>query len=544
MTDHVPPLMGPEKDRHRLASFLKQKCIIHIDLDAFYTQVEHVRLNISKEIPLAVQQWQGLIAINYPARAHGIKRHVTPKEAKDLCPDIQFVHVATYAAGETTARYHDHPSPLTHKVSLDVYRAASKKIFHIFKRFATQYAATLERASIDEAFLDVSDEVNRRILHRRCSTVDQRGPLVKWDRAGYLYGNQDPESRGWGDFQLAIAADISSEIRAAIATELTYSCSAGIAHNKTLAKLCSGLNKPNKQTVMRESETCDFMKTLPFDKIRGLGGKLGDLIGEHLQIEHAGDLWVYSEAQLTARYGETGVWLYNICRGICRGEVKERAEAKSMNACKALRPALQKEQDLRNWMSILASELYTRVHDEFDETSRWPKTFSLHHFVVAENVLMETGLALLSERRLPCSRLAIGAQSLVKEGTDNRNITSFFKALPVADLTAGVTADTTALDGDQENSCRQGPPTPTTLCDKCQKNIPIADTEEHRDYHFALELAQSERHLSKITPKSHHLKRSASSTGNGGSSNSYGGAKKRCKIISSETTNKIKNYFS
>ena len=104
-----------------------------------------------------------------------------------------------------------------------------------------------------------------------------------------------------------------------------------------------------------------------------------------------------------------------------------------MNACKSMRPPLQKEDDLKRWMSILASELYTRVHDEFDETSRWPKTFSLHHSILGEgkertrscpfprrhlvttpDVLIDTGLGLLCENRLPCSRLAIGAQALIK----------------------------------------------------------------------------------------------------------------------------------
>ena len=39
----------------------------------------------------------------------------------------------------------------------------------------------------------------------------------------------------------------------------------------------------------------------------------------------------YSEDDLKARFGdETGVWLYDICRGICRAEVKERTEVGSM----------------------------------------------------------------------------------------------------------------------------------------------------------------------------------------------------------------------
>jgi hypothetical protein len=42
-----------------------RRTIIHLDLDAFYAQVEMVRLNTPRDEPLAVQQWRGLIAVNY-----------------------------------------------------------------------------------------------------------------------------------------------------------------------------------------------------------------------------------------------------------------------------------------------------------------------------------------------------------------------------------------------------------------------------------------------------------------------------------------------
>jgi DNA polymerase eta len=74
---------------------MNTRIIIHVDLDAFYAQVEHVRLNIPLEQPLCVQQWNGLIAVNYAARTKGIKRHCTVKEALEKCPELKLVHVAT-----------------------------------------------------------------------------------------------------------------------------------------------------------------------------------------------------------------------------------------------------------------------------------------------------------------------------------------------------------------------------------------------------------------------------------------------------------------
>ena len=44
-----------------------------------------------------------------------------------------------------------------------------------------------------------------------------------------------------------IGAEIVEEMRAKVYEETKFRCSAGIAHNKMLAKLACGINKPNKQ---------------------------------------------------------------------------------------------------------------------------------------------------------------------------------------------------------------------------------------------------------------------------------------------------------
>lgn len=50
--------------------------------------------------------------------------------------------------------------------------------------------------------------------------------------------------------QLLLSAAIVNEIRAKVFEKTGYTCSAGISHNKILAKLVCGMNKPNKQTVL------------------------------------------------------------------------------------------------------------------------------------------------------------------------------------------------------------------------------------------------------------------------------------------------------
>lgn len=97
-------------------------------------QFERKRLNLPLDAPVVVQQWTGLIAISYPARASGITRHENIYEvrlysqqwrhliehatqAKKKCPNLVPVHVATYKEGAEEPGYWDEaPTQGSHKV--------------------------------------------------------------------------------------------------------------------------------------------------------------------------------------------------------------------------------------------------------------------------------------------------------------------------------------------------------------------------------------------------------------------------------------------
>lgn len=71
---------------------------------------------------------------------------------------------------------------------------------------------------------------------------------------------EDQEAFRRSDIRLIIASSIVNEIRAAVKENTGYECSAGIAHNKTLAKLVCGLNKPNKQTLLPLKQVHGFYR--------------------------------------------------------------------------------------------------------------------------------------------------------------------------------------------------------------------------------------------------------------------------------------------
>lgn len=82
---HMRESLSPNKSNQLCCFsglFVRACCHKKADLDApdHTRQFEMVRLGLSPETPVACQQWTGLIAINYPARAFGITRHMTVDE--------------------------------------------------------------------------------------------------------------------------------------------------------------------------------------------------------------------------------------------------------------------------------------------------------------------------------------------------------------------------------------------------------------------------------------------------------------------------------
>lgn len=71
---------------------------------------------------------------------------------------------------------------------------------------------------------------------------------------------EDSDDIRRSDMKLLIASSIVNEIRATVKEKTGYECSAGIAHNKILAKIICGLNKPNKQTVLPLKQISGFYR--------------------------------------------------------------------------------------------------------------------------------------------------------------------------------------------------------------------------------------------------------------------------------------------
>jgi DNA polymerase eta len=288
------------------------KMIIHFDMvfkltqDAFYAQCEAKRL-VTKG-PLVVVQWSGILAVNYPARSFGITRSTSTKDALIACPDLVLAHVPTYLAGDMHPAHHLNPNQQTHKSSLDFYRQESCKIMDIIKKYSPKF----EKASIDEAYLDVSDSVAPK--------VKSHNGVIDWTGTNIISVDDTSVSEQdfLSDLALCYAAQIAQNVRKDIFDSLGYTCSAGIAHNKTVAKLASARNKPNLQTVVPTRNIIAFMEPISLMKIGGLGGILGQEVVEKFGVTHAREIHSLDLPTLEAKLGESkALFVFNKARGIC-----------------------------------------------------------------------------------------------------------------------------------------------------------------------------------------------------------------------------------
>nr|VWP00898.1 3-isopropylmalate dehydrogenase (3-IPM-DH) (IMDH) (EC (Beta-IPM dehydrogenase) [Ganoderma boninense] len=442
-----------------------------------------VRLGIDPALPLVVQQWEALIAVNYPARKYGISRMDKARDAKKRCPHLVVVHVATYKEGEPEPGYWENPDTRTHKVSLDHYRRESMKIIQMFKEglpdgevgecLLSHFFEALrvgrgqgqeellwpdvllgsEKASIDEAFIDftrpVREEMLRRYPHLASVPADAPNgldtplpppPPISWKGKGTIVPvvppkeeqkkedvkspdgessvedessaaevasnasepdgeveedavAEDDEETSWHDVALSIAGELMMRIREDIRTKLGYTTSAGLARNKFLAK-----------TILRNAAIPNYLKPMPFQKIRFLGGKLGKALAEEYDVSTVSDLLGNAkEVRGTLRLGLRDLsgltapkvrslaliatptpamqhlTSFHYYRRTIRVVKEKSAVNKSMLASKNLPKPITKATEGQHWLRVLAAELALRLNEARDaDPALWPKTIVLH----------------------------------------------------------------------------------------------------------------------------------------------------------------------
>ncbi|XP_066215427.1 DNA polymerase eta [Saccopteryx leptura] len=350
-----------------------------VDMDCFFVQVEQRQNPHLRNKPCAVVQYKswkggGIIAVSYEARAFGVTRNMWADDAKKLCPDLLLAQVRECRG----------------KANLTKYREASVEVMEVMSHFAV-----IERASIDEAYVDLTSAVQERLqklqsqpisvdllpttyiegLPRDPATTEGTVEKEEMRKQGVLQwlDSLQMDNTTSPDLQLTMGAVIVEEMRAAIERQTGFQCSAGISHNKVLAKLACGLNKPNRQTLVSHGSVPQLFSHMPINKIRSLGGKLGASVIEILGVEYMGELTQFTESQLQSHFGEkNGSWLYAMCRGIEHDPVKPRQLPKTIGCSKNFpgKTALATREQVQWWLLQLAQELEERLTKDRNDNDR------------------------------------------------------------------------------------------------------------------------------------------------------------------------------
>ncbi|MGL3045672.1 DNA polymerase IV [Acinetobacter pecorum] len=240
--------------------------IIHIDMDAFYASVELRERPELKDLPVVIASHHPravVAAASYPARVYGLRSAMSMGQARKLCPQVIVI-----------------------EPDFAKYRQVSAQIHQIFQ----QYTSLIEPLSLDEAFLDVTENLK----------------------------------------QIPSATEVAMRIREDIFQATGLTASAGVAPNKFLAKIASDWHKPNGICVIKPSQVQGFIQNLPLKKIPGVGKVTQEKLSS-LNLNTLGDLQQIDEALLIQHFGKYGRRLFLYAQGIDERPVEVERERQQIS---------------------------------------------------------------------------------------------------------------------------------------------------------------------------------------------------------------------
>ncbi|WP_066635380.1 DNA polymerase IV [Serinicoccus hydrothermalis] len=249
-----------------------RRCIMHLDLDAFFAAVEQRDKPSLRGRPVIVGGLggRGVVATaSYEARRFGARSAMPTIEARRRCPAGTAFLAGRYAA----------------------YRASSEVVMEILRGCSP----LVEQVSVDEAYVDLGRP------------------------AGSL---------GWEDDVEAWCRELLGRI-----TEATggLTASVGLATTKMMAKLASEMDKPAGVTLVRPGEELEVLHALSVRAIPGIGPATASRL-HGFGVDTVADLARMSEPDLVSIFGTAhGAALHRLARAEDERAVVVEREAKSIS---------------------------------------------------------------------------------------------------------------------------------------------------------------------------------------------------------------------
>lgn len=163
-----------------------------------------------------------------------------------------------------------------------------------------------------------------KIIREKMSTLTPLVQVVSIDEA-YL------DLSGTHRLNKASPAEVLARLALEVERDVGISISVGLASNKFLAKTASELDKPRGFAAISVSEAPALLAPHGPDYLHGVGPKLAAKL-QRDGFATIGALQQAAQKDLIARYGETGLWLYERAFGRDNRPVHTGGERKSVSA--------------------------------------------------------------------------------------------------------------------------------------------------------------------------------------------------------------------
>ena len=283
------------------------RVIFHVDVNNAYlswTAVYLLKNGYKKDIRLIPsviggdeESRHGIVLAKSPvAKKMGVKSAETIYLARKKCKDLE-----------------------VYPPNFDVYQEYSNKFYNYLK----QYSPLIERASIDECFLDMSN-------------------------MNYLYDDLEK---------------VAHKIKDDIKNMFGFTVNVGIGSNKLLAKMASDFEKPDKVHTLYTDEIESKMWPLPVEDLLFVGKSSSKLL-HSIGIDTIGDL-ANCDPNLISKYYKTRVDdLINSAKGIDNSEViNDYGDNKSISISRTLLKDTNNISELKKKFLKLSQEIGLRARN-------------------------------------------------------------------------------------------------------------------------------------------------------------------------------------
>lgn len=364
---------------------MQNRVIFLGDFDYFFAQCEELRNPEIKDKPVVVGVYSGrtedsgaVSTSNYIARKYGVKSGLPLFMAKKKLEGTDAVFF---------------------KVDHQYYDQISSRIMQIFRSYAT----ALEQVSVDEAYMDVTEQVD-------------------------------------GSFEKT--REYAQNIKADVKTQVGITFTIGVGPNKLVAKIACDCQKPDGLTVIKPHEAKAFLAPLPVDRLLGVGKKTSVKMAE-MGIKTIGELSKYDCQVLVEVFGKAmGIYFHNAANAVDNEPVQEQGEAESISKIGTLKQdthdldfILKKTDELADFVVkevsskgysyktvtiyVVNVDLSSKTRSvTLEQPSKDKETITRNVRILFEKFLVESPLEI--------RRVGVKVSGFSKEQPQQKQLTSFF----------------------------------------------------------------------------------------------------------------------